>query len=143
MTRPFRLRLGSALLAALYLALPGGAWGIRPCAHHDDLGAAEERTRVHAAVAQGAVTAHDAAHGGHAGHGETEAEPGAGDNHDVCSCLGVCATGSASAAPAAADVRVALPTIEPTGVRTASTAPFVARPPYFLPHQNGPPSGSR
>jgi hypothetical protein len=81
------LRLHGLLLAALYLAVPAGVFGVRPCAHHDGgTGAAETATPAGAAAA----AAEYDARGSHPGHSHEHAAGHEHDDDHGCACVGPC-----------------------------------------------------
>lgn len=126
--RPFHFRLGSALLAALYLALPGGAFGVRACQHHDGV-------PTHAAAEASSE------HAQHAGHHEAAAETEGTEPHGGCSCLDTCAAGTGLLLPSAplAPLSTADRAV-PAAFAACDDAPRAPRPDYFLPFPHGPPA---
>jgi hypothetical protein len=129
MLRLPRLRPLSVLLAAVYIAIPGGASGVRACAHHDAAG-----------VEQDHGVPGDA---GHSHHGEapatsapeTESEP-----HGGCSCLDACAAAAAVALPSPGITGTAATDHTLSTGYAAADSPHVSRPDHFLPYPHGPPA---
>ena len=139
------LRLRGLLLAALYLALPAGVFGVRPCAHHDGATtSADSETdpdgAPHAAAActrsGHAAQAGHGAHTGHAGHA-AETGPGAeydhGHEHGGCACIGACSPAGAFALPEAGPCE-AVAGVEETVPSTVSVAGDDVVPSHLAPH---------
>jgi hypothetical protein len=129
------LRLIGGLLSAVYIALPGGAVGVRPCEHH---GAAQ----AHADTDSHAASAEHAKHAGHAGHAEP-AHAADHDEHGSCSCFGVCAPAGAVALAAAGYAPSSFEQLaEPRATAVPADAPRQRLVAFLLPWSTAPPSGS-
>ena len=114
-------RLGSVLLALVYLALPGGLAGVRACAHHDAAALQEPSAQDH-----------------HGGHGAAEPDDAP---HGGCTCLDTCAAGDTVVLhPATVTAPAATPTAPAPRPSVAATSPVPTRPPHFLPFANAPPA---
>lgn len=137
MLRSLRFRPVAALLALVYLALPGGAAGVRSCAHHDASAADEAEVAGH----------HSAGHADPApqnSHSEPDhtspADDGEPEPHGGCSCLDACAAASADVIPGYSPTRTAASVVEAAAVTIViAQAPHAARPDHFLPYPNAPP----
>jgi hypothetical protein len=124
------LRLRGLLLAVVYLAVPAGVLGVRPCEHHDAVDAPR-------AEATGDHHAHGPDHS-HA-HNSADAQPA---DHNGCDCLGACSPAPLPALPhATAAASGAVPvavSAAALSVGEADAAPAHLHP-YVLPWPVGPP----
>jgi hypothetical protein len=142
-------------LAALYLAVPAGVLGVRPCEHHDGdaaaAGAAVELSRgVPGTTGHGAASrhSHEAAHGperGASGHAAehcgaaggaavgADADESKDCGHRGCECVGACTPASAFAPTE----RAGIPADAPAPTAVACEGPVADSdvvPPHLLPH---------